>query len=145
MRSQTKTCTRFRLMALPLYLLLLVSTGCGSAASTAPVEFRIPVEVDEVGIDVVEDRIITTGTLRTRESVVLSVETPGFLVLERDASGVRLAEGSPVTTGQLIAQITGAFEYSPTGRRWEPSKPTMASSSSLRCCRVCRSMCRSRP
>ena len=96
-----------RALAPPLYLLLLVSAGCSGAASTAPVEFRIPVEVDVVGIDVVEDRIVTTGTLRTRESVVLSVETPGFLVLERDAAGVRLAEGSPVTPGQLIAQITG--------------------------------------
>ena len=96
-----------RLLPPVLYLVVLAAAGCGGATSTTPVEFRIPVEVDEVGIDVVEDRIITTGTLRTRESVILNVETPGFLILARDAAGVRLAEGSFVSQGQVIADITG--------------------------------------
>ena len=84
-----------------------LAAGCGTAADTAPVEFRIPVEVAEVTTDVVEDRIVTTGTLRTRENVVLNVETPGFLVLGLDETGARLVEGSTVTTGQLVAEITG--------------------------------------
>ena len=88
-------------------LLLLAAAGCDTAAETPAVEFRIPVEVAEVTTDVVEDRIVTTGTLRTQENVVLNVETPGFLVLARDATGARLVEGSNVVVGQLIAEITG--------------------------------------
>jgi RND family efflux transporter MFP subunit len=88
-------------------LLLLASAGCDSAPTTTAVEFRIPVEVDVVTTDVIEDRIVTTGTLRTRESVLLNVETPGLLILGRDATGARLVEGSAVTQGQLIAEITG--------------------------------------
>ena len=90
-----------------LSLLTLGCLGCGAASETAPVEFRIPVEVAEVTTDVVEDRIVTTGTLRTQENVVLNVETPGFLVLGRDETGARLVEGSTVTKGQLVAEITG--------------------------------------
>lgn len=94
---------RLRLLALAL----LVAAGCGSSAETADVEFRIPVEVAEATTDTVEDRIVTTGTLRTQENVVLSVETPGFLMLGRDARGARLVEGSTVVEGQLVAEITG--------------------------------------
>jgi membrane fusion protein (multidrug efflux system) len=81
--------------------------ACGGGTSAPNVEFRIPVEVADVTTDKVEDLIVTTGTLRARERVILSVETPGFLVLGRDANGARLAEGSAVTKGQLVAQITG--------------------------------------
>ena len=90
-------------------LLWCAAAGCGPAGGSEPasVEFRIPVEVAEVGRDDVEDRIVTTGTLRTEENVVLSVETPGFLVLGRDAAGARLVEGSTVSAGQLVAEITG--------------------------------------
>lgn len=87
--------------------LLVLLAGCDGAVNTPPVEFRIPVEVQDVVTGSVEDRIITTGTLRTRESVVLYVETPGFLALARDAEGKRLTEGSIVTVNQLIAQTTG--------------------------------------
>ena len=92
-----------------LPVLLWCAAACGPAGGSepAPVEFRIPVEVAEVGRDDVEDRIVTTGTLRTEENVVLSVETPGFLVLGRDETGARLVEGSAVAVGQLVAEITG--------------------------------------
>ena len=88
-------------------LLTVVLTGCNSTGTSEPVEFRLPVEVGEVVSDVVEDRIVATGTVRTRERVALTVETGGVLVLGRDASGGRLVEGSRVTAGQLVAEITG--------------------------------------
>ena len=90
-------------------LVWCAAAACGPAGGSEPasVEFRIPVEVAEVGRDDVEDRIVTTGTLRTEENVVLSVETPGFLVLGRDGTGARLVEGSSVSEGQLVAEITG--------------------------------------
>ncbi len=98
-----------RAWAPPPALLCLAAAACGPAGGGEPaaVEFRIPVEVAEVRRDDVEDRIVTTGTLRTEENVVLSVETPGFLVLGRDGSGARLVEGSAVSAGQLVAEITG--------------------------------------
>ena len=57
--------------------------------------------------DAVEDTIVTTGTLRPRESVVLTVETPGFLRLVRLESGERIAEGTHVEKNGLVAEITG--------------------------------------
>lgn len=93
-----------RSVILGLFTLL---AGCDAAINTPPVEFRIPVEVADVTTSTVEDRIVTTGTLRTRESVILNVEIPGFLVVARDAEGNRLTEGSRVSVNQLIAQITG--------------------------------------
>ena len=90
-----------------LGVLLLTLLACGGGSAVPDVEFRIPVEVSDVTTDSVEDRIITTGTLRARENVILNVETPGFLVLARDAGGSRLTEGSAVRAGQLIAEVTG--------------------------------------
>lgn len=99
---------RLRLLrSLPLLLALAGPACSNSAADTPEVEFRIPVEAAEVGTDTVEDLIVTTGTMRTHDNVVLNVETPGLLVLGRDESGNRLAEGSTVAEGQLIAEITG--------------------------------------
>ena len=68
---------------LAVSLLTLVLVGCDSSISSEPVEFRLPVEVGEVVTDVVEDRIVATGTLRTRERVALTVETGGVLMLVR--------------------------------------------------------------
>ena len=92
-----------------LFLLcsLTVLAACDGVITTPPVEFRIPVEVENVTTGTVEDRIVTTGTLRTRESVILNVEIPGFLALGRDAAGNRLTEGAIVEVDQLIAQTTG--------------------------------------
>jgi membrane fusion protein (multidrug efflux system) len=92
---------------LAIAMLLATAVGCDSSSPPAAVEFRIPVEVADAGVGTVEDRIVTTGTLRTRESVVLKAETPGFLVLARDGSGSRLVEGSIVSEGQLVAEVTG--------------------------------------
>ncbi|HJL53317.1 MAG TPA: efflux RND transporter periplasmic adaptor subunit [Arenicellales bacterium] len=87
--------------------LLFLVTACSDQDATPTVEFRIPVEVTDVTTGDVEDLIVTTGTLRTRESVILTVETPGFLILAKDENGDRLAEGSNVVTEQVIAEITG--------------------------------------
>jgi membrane fusion protein (multidrug efflux system) len=87
--------------------LSIAVVGCGNGAASETVEFRLPVEVGEIATGTVEDRIVTTGTLRTRERVVVTVETAGFLVLARDSSGNRLAEGSLLSEGQLVAEVTG--------------------------------------
>ena len=87
--------------------LLALLTACGGSTNAPAVEFLIPVEVVDVTTDAVEDIIVTTGTVRTRESVILTVETPGFLVLAKDENGGRLEEGATVKADQLIAQVTG--------------------------------------
>ena len=99
---QRSTRGKFALL-LPLTLAL---TGCDGAVNAPQVEFRIPVEVAEVIEATVEDLIVTTGTLRARESIILNVETPGFLEVGRQ-QGQRLAEGDTVIGGTLIAETTG--------------------------------------
>lgn len=87
--------------------LALALSGCGPGATAPPAEFRIPVEVGTVETGNVEELIVTTGTLRTREMVTLNVEIPGYVHLGRDAAGNRLTEGATVTAGQIIAEVTG--------------------------------------
>ena len=87
--------------------LVLTLCGCGPGASAPPAEFRIPVEVSTVETGNVEELIVATGTLRTREMVTLDIEIPGYLRIGRDDAGNRLAEGATVATGQVIAEITG--------------------------------------
>jgi membrane fusion protein, multidrug efflux system len=89
------------------FFMVSILSGCGGPSNTAPVEFRIPVEVTDITTADVEDLIVTTGTLRTRENVALTVETPGYLKLSSDANGNRLTEGSNVQANQLIAEIIG--------------------------------------
>lgn len=81
--------------------------ACGPPVAAPEVEFRIPVEVAEVVAATVEDLVVATGTLRAREIVRLTIETPGHLRVARDDAGNRLGEGSEVVPGQLIAQVTG--------------------------------------
>ena len=82
-------------------------TACAPPVGEAEVEFRIPVEAAEVVAGTVEDLVVATGTLRTREIIRLTTETPGHLQIGRDANGRRLVEGSAVAAGQTIARITG--------------------------------------
>jgi membrane fusion protein (multidrug efflux system) len=81
--------------------------GCDGGAERGDVEFRVPVTVRDVGTGDVEDRIVTTGTLRAEEVVTLRADTAGVLVAARDAEGRRLHEGDRVEAGQTIAEITG--------------------------------------
>lgn len=88
-------------------LLVLAIGACSPPGGAPEVEFRIPVEVAEVVASTVEDLVTATGTLRARGIVRLTAETPGHLQVGRDAAGERLAEGSAVTAGDLVARVTG--------------------------------------
>ena len=62
------------------HVLLLLSLAAGLVACDPPnrgseVSFSLPVTVREVGTGTVEDRIVTTGTLRAPEVVFLRAET----------------------------------------------------------------------
>ncbi|HXV76659.1 MAG TPA: efflux RND transporter periplasmic adaptor subunit [Candidatus Polarisedimenticolaceae bacterium] len=99
------TCRR-RLAALAVGSLLL-SAGCGAQGNDRTVEFRVPVFVEPVRTGTVEDRIVATGTLRSLEIVSLRADTGGALAIASDPAGRRLAEGSRVDAGQVVAVITG--------------------------------------
>ena len=70
-------------------------------------EFRLPVEVAEVGRGVVEDVVGTSGLLRTPEGVTIAIETPGKLQIGRTRKGERLREGAAVEAGQVVARVVG--------------------------------------
>ncbi len=89
------------------FVLLAAAAACSPPAGNADVEFRIPVEASEVVAGTVEDLVVATGTLRTREIVRLSIETPGHLQVGRDEYGRRLAEGSAVAAGQAVVRVVG--------------------------------------
>jgi membrane fusion protein (multidrug efflux system) len=81
--------------------------GCAPEGAQQEVEFRVPVAVEEVGVATLEDRIVTTGTLRAPEIVTLNVLDSGVLEINRGADGRRLAEGDTVKAGDEIARIVG--------------------------------------
>ncbi|HVS63169.1 MAG TPA: efflux RND transporter periplasmic adaptor subunit [Thermoanaerobaculia bacterium] len=95
------------LLLLFLAKLALFVSACEGGGSSAPVEFLVPVGVEDVATGSVEDRIVATGTLRAAESVVVLAESPGRLQIARTSAGRRLAEGDRVTRDQPIAEITG--------------------------------------
>jgi membrane fusion protein (multidrug efflux system) len=89
-----------------LLLLAGLLGACTAQVDQQSVEFRVPVSVEEVGIATIEDRIVTTGTVRTRELVTLNVLDTGLLEIGDGGSG-RLAEGDVVSAGDEIARIVG--------------------------------------
>jgi membrane fusion protein (multidrug efflux system) len=80
--------------------------GCEPPTTTAEIEFRVPVTVEEIEAATIEDRIVTTGTLRAPELVTLTVMTAGLLQIDQGSNG-RLAEGDHVKAGDQIGSITG--------------------------------------
>jgi len=87
--------------------LLILAASCSTPPPPSDIEFRVPVFVREVATGDVEDRVVATGTLRATETIALRADTAGTLAIGQDASGRRLAEGSRVEAGQIIAEITG--------------------------------------
>ncbi|HZF30873.1 MAG TPA: efflux RND transporter periplasmic adaptor subunit [Gammaproteobacteria bacterium] len=81
--------------------------ACTPEGAQQEVEFRVPVAVEEVGTATLENRIVTTGTLRPPEVVTLSVLDSGVLEINRGPDGHRLAEGDTVKAGSEIARIIG--------------------------------------
>jgi RND family efflux transporter MFP subunit len=90
-----------------LLLMCGVMCACAPQAEDGTVEFRVPVTVKEVGVATLEDRIVTTGTLRPSELVSLSALDAGVLEINEHSSGRRFAEGDPVRAGDEIARIVG--------------------------------------
>jgi membrane fusion protein (multidrug efflux system) len=109
MKPSSQVCARAGASAAARALaltLLAALAGCSQEAARQEVELRVPVTVEEVGVATIENRIVTTGTLRTREIVTLSVIDTGRLEINDGPSG-RLGEGDLVASGDEIARIVG--------------------------------------
>ena len=84
-----------------------VLMACGGGGGADEVEFLVPVVVQDVTRDTVEDSLVATGTLRAAESVMVLVETAGRLEVARSEAGTRLAEGDRVESDQVLAVVKG--------------------------------------
>lgn len=93
-----------RVMALVLMSVLM--SACAPPEENGAVEFRVPVSVKEVSLATLEDRIVTTGTLRPEELVSLNALDAGVLEINQH-SGRRFAEGDQVRAGEEIARVVG--------------------------------------
>jgi RND family efflux transporter MFP subunit len=82
-------------------------SACAPQVEEETVDFRVPVSVADVTIASLEDRVVTTGTLRAPELVTLNALDTGVLEISDGPDGRRLAEGSFVSSGQEIARIVG--------------------------------------
>ncbi|ANM30487.1 hypothetical protein ABI59_14270 [Acidobacteria bacterium Mor1] len=114
----------------------LVGAGCTPPPAEGEIEFSPEVFVETIGTGDVEDRIVCTGTLRSPETSSLRADTAGALAIGSDSAGRRLAEGSRVEAGQVIAEITGeevrlAARTDATRERYETSKRDYDSTRSL--------------
>ena len=95
-----------KIIIITLMLTGFLLCACDTSVENQEVEFRVPVAVEEVGVATVEDRVITTGTLRATEVVSLDVLMMGKLEINNGPSG-RYAEGDTVKEGDEIARIVG--------------------------------------
>jgi membrane fusion protein (multidrug efflux system) len=91
----------------PAAAVLALLAACAPDVDQQTVEFRVPVTVEQVGVATLENRIVTTGTLRTSGLVTLNALDTGVLEINDGPDGRRLAEGSFVTAGQEVARIVG--------------------------------------
>lgn len=108
-------------------LAAVLLAACAPQAEPQSVEFRVPVAVEEVGVATLEDRIVTTGTLRTPEIVTLNALDTGILEINRGPGGSRYAEGDFVTAGDELARIVGedvriAARMAAAGRSFEAAQ-----------------------
>jgi len=86
--------------------LLLAAAGCGDQESTAGLEVKIPVRVEEAGRGDIAEYLSTTGTVRAVREVTLEAPITGYLTLGRlGGEGRRLVEGDPVKKGQMVALL----------------------------------------
>lgn len=93
--------------AVALVLLAGLMSACTPSQESNALEFRVPVTVKEVGLATMEERIVTTGTLRPAEFVSLNAQDAGVLEIDQQSSGRRFAEGDQVRAGEEIARVVG--------------------------------------
>ena len=113
-----------------------LTCACAPPEESGDGEFRVPGTVKEVGLATLEDRIVTTGTLRPVELVSLSALDAGVLEINQHPSGRRFAEGDQVSAGEEIARVVGedvriAAGMAATRRSYEGAETQLRATQSL--------------
>jgi membrane fusion protein, multidrug efflux system len=99
--------TFIRTVLIIFIMFFVFLSACTQENTTEKVDFLVPVSVTKVGKTDVEDKIVATGTLRTRIVAKLEVETAGILEFLTNKEGRQYREGDRVKAGDVIARITG--------------------------------------
>ena len=82
-----------------------LAAGCGRQTEQRSVDLTVPVTVQTVGWDTMESTVTATGTLRSIQEAQLITEVEGIFFLEKTKQSGKLAEGSRVEKGQLVARL----------------------------------------
>ena len=94
-------------IALLLMALALLTAGCGDDNSGMETEISVPVSVQEVKPQPIEEFITTTGTALAAQEASLSSELSGFYrVLNNPQTGKPFALGDKVDKGQAVIEIS---------------------------------------
>ena len=85
---------------------LLLMAGCGNEDSGMDTEISVPVSVQEIKPQPIEEYITTTGTAEAAEEAVLASELSGYYrVLTNPATGRAFVLGDAVAQGQTVIEI----------------------------------------
>tara|TARA_B100001123_G_scaffold355967_1_gene409328 strand:- start:4882 stop:5961 length:1080 start_codon:yes stop_codon:yes gene_type:complete len=87
------------------FLVSVLVYGCGRQTEQRSVDLTVPVTVRTVGFDTMESTVIATGTLRPVKEAQIATEVEGLYYLVDTNGTGKLAEGSRVEMGQLIARL----------------------------------------
>lgn len=95
-----------RLALLLLGLGLLVIGGCDNEDSGMDTEISVPVSVQEIKPQPIEEYITTTGTAVAAEEAALNSELSGYYrILNNPATGRAFVLGDAVSKGQAVVEI----------------------------------------
>ena len=87
------------------FLISILVYGCGRQAEQRSVDLTVPVTVRTVGLDTMESTVMVTGTLRPVKEAQIATEVEGLYYLADTNGTGKLAEGSRVEMGQLVARL----------------------------------------
>lgn len=89
-------------------LLVLVTVGfvaCERQSEQRTVDLTVPVTVNSVETGTIESIVTATGTLRPVREAQITTEIRGKLFWSNGSNNRKLAKGSPVNKGQVIARL----------------------------------------
>jgi membrane fusion protein, multidrug efflux system len=88
-----------------LIIAFALLAACGNQDTDLDTSITVPVSVEEIKLQSIEEFITTTGTARAMQEVELSAETNGYYRLGKKASGNSFVLGDKVDTGDVIIHL----------------------------------------
>ncbi|NIA31371.1 MAG: efflux RND transporter periplasmic adaptor subunit [Actinobacteria bacterium] len=93
-----------RLKQIPWIFILLVF-ACNKSQESLDTQIAVPVSVQDVSLQPIEEFVTTTGTVKAIQQVVLKAETDGFYRLGKDSRGKPYVLGDYVERGDIIIYL----------------------------------------